>query len=440
MAHSEGLLHSREEDGKERVLDKERVAEIVEVLDGEAGKVARLEITLAVAGTVKAGKSTAVNAIIGTEVLPNRARPMTALPTVIRHEGNLREPRLTVNNASALDAMAGEISEKLRDGGRLTEVRKAHDVDMKALIDDLETGRPLALDERYHGRDEAFGALRRINDLLRLGRHEAVRVELPMEEYDELDEMPSLDIHFRCLADAVPTSGAFALLDLPGFNEARMSERLTEVLEEQLEKASAVLVILDYTQLNTEASEDLETLIDAVSDLMADRIFVLVNKFDQCTSNDAYSDEEILRKHIAADTMDGLVDPGHVYPVSAQHAYLARAARSKPWTVAASCPLPTAKHGFPISPNWSLLIESANRAFRSGSGEAGCGCPVVKQQVRRTAERRGGVGAQSGRNACAPIGLGEAQGIRQPIGGSSEPDRGIADGGHRETYKTSSAG
>ena len=318
----EGLLHSRE-DGKKRVLDNERVDEIVEVLDGEADKITRLEITLAVAGTVKAGKSTAINAIVGTEVLPNRNTPMTALPTVIRHKPNLREPQLTVNNAPALDGMAREIAQKLQNGGRLEEVRKAHDADMKPLIDDLAAGRPPLIRERHQGKDGVFGALGRINDLLRLGRHEAVGVELPMEEYDELHEMPSLDVHFRSLADVAPASGALALLDLPGFNEARMSERLTEVLEEQLEKASAVLVILDYTQLNTEASEELEMLIDAVSGIMADRIFVLVNKYDQRRANDAYGNADVLRKHIAADTMKGKVDPEHVYPVSAQHAYLA---------------------------------------------------------------------------------------------------------------------
>ena len=322
LERAEGLLHSREQ-SKKRLLDKERVAEIVEVLDEEAGKISRFEVTLAVAGTVNAGKSTVINAIVGTEVLPNRARPMTALPTVIRHKRNLLEPRLTVNNASALDGMAREIAEKLRDGDCLEEVRNAHDVDMKALIEDLAAGRPSAIGERHHGRDGVFGALGRINDLLRLGRHEAVGVELPMEEYDELHEMPSLDVRFRCLADAAPASGTLALLDLPGFNEARMSEHLTEVLEEQLEKASAILLILDYTQPNTEASEELEILIDAVSGMMADRIFVLVNKFDQSGANDAYKDEDVLRKHIAADTMKGRVQPGHVFPVSAQHAYLA---------------------------------------------------------------------------------------------------------------------
>ena len=323
LRNEEGLLRSREEDGKERVLDKERVTEIIEVLDGEADKLARFEITLAVAGTMKAGKSTAVNAIIGTEALPNRARPMTALPTVIRHEPNRREPCLTVNNADALDRVAREISKKLQDDDCVKEVRKAHDVDMKVLIDDLAAGRPPPVGGRHEGRDQVFAALGRINDLLRLGRHEAVGVELPMEEFDELNEMPSLTVHFRCLSDAVPTSGSLALLDLPGFNEARMSGHLTAVLKEQLEKASAILVILDYTQLNTVASGELEMLIDTVSIMMEDRIFVMVNKFDQHRANDAFSNEEALRKHISVDTMRGHVSLEHVYPVSAQRAYLA---------------------------------------------------------------------------------------------------------------------
>lgn len=54
-------------------------------LNNELRKVTRLEMVLAIVGTMKAGKSTTINAIVGTEVLPNRNRPMTALPTLIRH-------------------------------------------------------------------------------------------------------------------------------------------------------------------------------------------------------------------------------------------------------------------------------------------------------------------------------------------------------------------
>lgn len=321
LLDDEELLHSGREDDNARVLDKERARDFVEILEGEADKAGRLEITLAVAGTVKAGKSTAINAIIGTEALPNRARPMTALPTVIRHQPNRFEPCLTVNNAAALDDLAKEIAGKLRDKECLAAVRTAHDVDMGALINDLANGGHAAIGARHEGRERVFEALGRINDLLRLGRHEAVGVELAVEEYDDLHEMPSLDVHFRCVADKTEASGSLALLDLPGFNEARLSKHLTGVLKEQLEKASAILVVLDYTQLNTVASGELEVLLAAVSGVTSDRLFVVVNKFDQRTSRDP--DEAETKKHISAETMGGIVDHGRVYLVSARHAYLA---------------------------------------------------------------------------------------------------------------------
>lgn len=64
------------------------------MLNNELRKITRLEMVLAIVGTMKAGKSTTINAIVGTEVLPNRNRPMTALPTLIRHTPGQKEPVL----------------------------------------------------------------------------------------------------------------------------------------------------------------------------------------------------------------------------------------------------------------------------------------------------------------------------------------------------------
>ena len=323
-----GLLHSRNEVGREgeRVLSLERAKESIEVLEGDADKASRLEITLAVAGTVKAGKSTAVNAIIGTEALPNRNRPMTALPTVIRHETDRFEPGLSINNVAALNDLAKRISLKLQDKSRLEAVRKDHGVDMAALIDDLAESKSALFDDDYERRDRVFEALRRLNDLLRLGRHSEVGEALAIEEYDELHEMPTLTVHFSCLADTAQESGSLALLDLPGFNEARLSEHLKDVLREQLEKASAILVVLDYTQLNTVASEELNLLLDIVSEVMKDRVFVMVNKFDQRNSKDP--DETATKRQASLELMNGAVDQEHVFPVSAKEACLAGSAQA----------------------------------------------------------------------------------------------------------------
>ncbi|MBS9782475.1 MAG: dynamin family protein [Arcobacter sp.] len=53
---------------------------------------------MAVVGTMKAGKSTTINAIVGREILPNRNRPMTALPTLICHNSQRTEPLLSFDN------------------------------------------------------------------------------------------------------------------------------------------------------------------------------------------------------------------------------------------------------------------------------------------------------------------------------------------------------
>ncbi len=67
------------------LFDKQKALKRIEELEGEQIKTARREMVLAVVGTMKAGKSTTINAIVGQEILPNRNRPMTSVPTLIRH-------------------------------------------------------------------------------------------------------------------------------------------------------------------------------------------------------------------------------------------------------------------------------------------------------------------------------------------------------------------
>lgn len=55
-----------------RLLFDKRSTERIEELEGEQIKTARREMVLAVVGTMKAGKSTTINAIVGQEILPNR--------------------------------------------------------------------------------------------------------------------------------------------------------------------------------------------------------------------------------------------------------------------------------------------------------------------------------------------------------------------------------
>ena len=77
---------------KPMVFDDKTVPEMKNVLQGEYAKLENFEVVLAVVGTMKAGKSTTINAIVGKEILPNRNRPMTSLPTLIAHKKDQKEP------------------------------------------------------------------------------------------------------------------------------------------------------------------------------------------------------------------------------------------------------------------------------------------------------------------------------------------------------------
>ena len=55
------------------LFDKQKALKRIEELEGEQIKTARREMVLAVVGTMKAGKSTTINAIVGQEILRQRS-------------------------------------------------------------------------------------------------------------------------------------------------------------------------------------------------------------------------------------------------------------------------------------------------------------------------------------------------------------------------------
>jgi replication fork clamp-binding protein CrfC len=80
------------------------------------------------------------------------------------------------------------------------------------------------------------------------------------------------------------SQGTLTLLDTPGPNEAGQPH-LQAMMRDQLQKASAVLAVMDYTQLNSEAHEQVRQEFNDIATVAAGRLFVLVNKFDQKDRN-----------------------------------------------------------------------------------------------------------------------------------------------------------
>ncbi|MFH5181886.1 dynamin family protein [Paenibacillus sp. TAB 01] len=312
-----------DQDGVERSLDRNLATLWHQTLTDEVSKVEGLEMTLAVVGTMKAGKSTTINAIIGREVLPNRNRPMTTLPTVIRHKRSQETPQLRFPKPGPFNKAILAIKNALL--AMSNEERMALPIsaseDGQQLIEGILSGKISELNENYSGNEGIFNFLKSLNDISRMCELKNLNLPSPLIEYSSMNEFPVIEVEFYHLkGKEQQIKGSLALIDTPEPNEAGQAH-LRGILEEQLQKASAVLAVLDYTQLNSEADAEVRASIEQVSRHSGDRLFVLVNKFDQKDRNSM--GEADVRRFVSKELFENDLPQERVFPVSSQYGYLA---------------------------------------------------------------------------------------------------------------------
>lgn len=298
----------------------------IAALSSDKVKVQALESTIAVIGTMKAGKSTTINALVGEDVLPHRLTAMTTLPTLIRHKPGQKEPILTLNKLEVFKSLVSEVKAKV---GAVDETA----ADLSKINEALETVKKRSEDirQKYAGKDAIHQALFLINDTLRLASHAGFEVDLDhyLEAFSDISSLPTVEVEFQCLAGKPQGlhPGSLALLDTPGPNEAGQSAVLKHILSEQIEKnASMVLLVMNYTQLNTEQDSEIRSQIRGIKEVFKDRSFVVVNRFDEKKHNDL---DEVQTKKLASDLLNGSIDeddfitPAEVFPVSSHYAFIA---------------------------------------------------------------------------------------------------------------------
>lgn len=177
--------------------------------------------------------------------------------------------------------------------------------------------------EAYQGEEAIFDFLAWLNDLVRLSA--ALKVPFPFEAYAGVADFPRIEVEFFHLRNQNQAGqGKFMILDTPGFNEAGQKEHLLPIMREQLEKASAVLAVLDYTQLKSESEENLRDELEQIAKHARDRMFALVNKFD---NQDSKSDNAEKTCEYVAKQLLPRLNPEKIFPVSSRNAYLAQRAQ-----------------------------------------------------------------------------------------------------------------
>ncbi|RBV58430.1 dGTPase [Escherichia coli] len=305
---------------KRLLFDKQKALKRIEELEGEQIKTARREMVLAVVGTMNAGKSTTINAIVGQEILPNRNRPMTSVPTLIRHVPGKTEPVLHLEHIQPVRNLLITLQEKLATpAGQQVAQTLQQTGDTRELLDILTDDGWLK--NEYHGEEEIFTGLASLNDLVRLAA--AMGSEFPFDEYAEVQKLPVIDVEFSHLVGMDECQGTLTLLDTPGPNEAGQPQ-MEVMMRDQLQKASAVLAVMDYTQMNSKADEEVRKELNAIADVSVGRLFVLVNKFDEKDRNGDGADA--VCQKVPAMLNSDVLPASRVYPGSSRQAYLANRA------------------------------------------------------------------------------------------------------------------
>lgn len=168
------------------LFDKQKALKRIEELEGEQIKTARREMVLAVVGTMKAGKSTTINAIVGQEILPTRVNDRVSslvsdTARLAHYSADTREQLLTL--ADQVHHKLNHLEEKLH---RVDQVQRAQ-LHLEQIFSWWSAGRYasfspagrcyVALEELRWG---AFGDVIRqsetgqVNQLLDILRHKAL--------------------------------------------------------------------------------------------------------------------------------------------------------------------------------------------------------------------------------------------------------------------------
>ncbi len=274
--------------GKEK-----RYADHAKSIENEITKVKNLELRMAIAAPMKAGKSTIINAIVGQDILPSRNAAMTTLPTEIVFSKDVTEPKLKlryqldpesddfVDIYSVLRRSWINIKRKIDDIGlaqaRL-EIIAADYSHLQDLLEYIAQDLEVSFSCEVSGTEQIQKALTDINDLMRLG-NVLVSSDKPLMS---LVSVPRIEVPFLDGKSALNLNsvGKLVIVDTPGPNEAG-ALNLKDVVEFQLKASSIILLVLDYTQLNAEAAENVKDDVNKVSDIKGkDSIYILVNKID----------------------------------------------------------------------------------------------------------------------------------------------------------------
>lgn len=248
-----------------------------------------LELRMTIVAPMKAGKSTIINAIAGQELVPSHSAAMTTLPTELVFNTQLTAPVLTLSPVLVTEyqTMIQQLQDVMEtQGTQWIQTQMKEYPHLKPLLEKIATG--IAINPQTVGQPAIIETLAILNHLIRLAT-----LLMPDRQPLSLTELPRIETPLRQLPDLATLQSNLVLVDTPGPNEAGENLRLKAVVEEQLQKSSIILIVLNFTALNTEADEAVKREVEKVVQLRGkDNLYVLVNWIDQ-RKPDGMTSEEV---------------------------------------------------------------------------------------------------------------------------------------------------
>ncbi|MBW4576044.1 MAG: dynamin family protein [Aphanothece sp. CMT-3BRIN-NPC111] len=329
----------------------DRFAKIEQEVSNAARNVKDFELRMAIVAPMKAGKSTIINAIVGQDLLPSRNAAMTTIPTEIIFDAGRTEPTLTMSPEirEVFRETFFTLQRQIRELGISTVREKLGQYPhLVKLAERIEAKPGGAIDEEVVGRQRIINNLGALNDIVRL----CSILEPLADPLESLTDVPRIYTPFwlssldegnfsgegkqRPLAASPSVSeaespkteqsnllGNLVIVDTPGPNEAGDNLRLVKVVSDQLEKCSLVLIVLDFTQLRTEAAEKVKKDVQRAIELRGkDNLYILINKVDQRREGDMTPEQ--VQQYVAAEL--GIGDTGEtnrVFEIAARRAFCA---------------------------------------------------------------------------------------------------------------------
>jgi len=273
----------------------------------------KLSLVLSVVGIMKAGKSTLINSIVGSEILPSRGTAMTVIPTYIKHSETSQGVSYRFKHAERFSIFLSELQKKGYE----------HNLEDSALSKRLKNEN-FILNKELFDLKHIHEQLEVINDLCRISMSDTSYHDLIIGTFKRDDDFPTLNTCFKSIKDLEAASDIsnFIVVDTPGVNEAKLPQ-LKEIVNKQISRSSALLLVLNYTDLASDADENMRSKIVSEAKSYQDRLIVAVNRFDAKDQKSMKKNETI--RYVKEELLDEIaLDNDYIFPVSARNALLGR--------------------------------------------------------------------------------------------------------------------